>query len=333
MNLATTYMGFELPHPLVPGSCPLPDNLDTVRRLEDAGAPMIVLRSLFEEQLAHEDINVELADGEPATATIDNPSFLPDSNDYVFQPDAYLELLRRTKAAVGVPVIGSLNGVSEWSWLRYAKLMQEAGADGLELNLYEVACDLDVPGQDVEEQQLAVLRAVKTAVTIPVAVKLSPFYASIPNFASKLSEAGADALILFNRFFEPDIDVDRREILPINLASPTDLLLRLRWVGMLSGRVKSSLAVTGGVVSAIDVVKSILAGAHCTQIVSVLLRHGLEQLTKIRMDLERWLDQHHIGSLREIQGSLNMTNCGDPTPYQRANYLHMLQTWNASKNV
>src|SRR5579864_2105317 len=227
MNLATTYMGFALPHPIVPGSSPLADNLDTVRRLEDAGAPMIILRSLFEEQLAHEDINVELAGDAPAAAHVDTLSYLPDAKDYVVQPDGYLELLRRTKAAVSVPVLGSLNGTSEWGWLRYARLMEQAGADGLELNLYAVATELALTGQELEVQQLEVLRAVKEAVKIPVAVKLSPFYTSIPNFARLLDESRADALVLFNRFYEPDVDVDRRDLLPVNLPFPSELLLRL----------------------------------------------------------------------------------------------------------
>jgi dihydroorotate dehydrogenase (fumarate) len=327
MNLATTYLGFELPHPLVPGSSPLADNLDTVRRLEDAGAPLIILRSLFEEQLAHEDINVELAGDAPAAASVETLSYLPEAKDYVVQPDGYLELLRRTKAAVSVPVLGSLNGTSEWGWLRYARLMEEAGADGLELNLYEVASELDVTGQEMEVKQLEVLRAIREAVKIPVAVKLSPYYSSIPSFASLRDESGADALVLFNRFYEPDVDVDRRELLPVNLASPSELLLRLRWTGILSGRVNASLAVTGGVQTAVDVVKAVLVGAHAIQMVSALLRHGPAYLTRVRLDLERWLDEHRVEALRDIRGTLSMSHCRDATPYQRANYLRLLQNW------
>jgi dihydroorotate dehydrogenase (fumarate) len=331
MNLATKYMGFELPHPLVPGSSPLADNLDTVRRLEDAGAPMIILRSLFEEQLAHEDINVELAGDAPAAAHVETLTYLPEPRDYVVQPDGYLELLRRTKAAVSVPVLGSLNGTSEWGWLRYARLMEEAGADGLELNLYEVATELNLTGQELELQQLEVLRAIKEAVKIPVAVKLSSFYTSISNFARLLDESGADALVLFNRFYEPDVDVDRRELLPVNLPSPSELLLRLRWTGILSGRINASLAVTGGVHTAVDVVKAVLAGAHATQMVSALLRHGPAYLTQVRLDLERWLEEHRVESLREIQGTLSMSHCREASPYQRANYLRLLQNWKSSQ--
>jgi dihydroorotate dehydrogenase (fumarate) len=327
MNLSTTYMGFELPHPLVPGSSPLADNLDTVRRLEDAGAPLIILRSLFEEQLAHEDINVERAGDEPAAASLETLSYLPEATDYVVRPDDYLELLRRTKAAVSVPVLGSLNGTSEWSWLRYARLMEEAGANGLELNLYEVASEFDMTGQEMEVKQLEVLRAVKEAVKIPVAVKLSPYYASIPNFARLLDESGADALVLFNRFYEPDVDVERRELLPVNLPSPHELLLRLRWTGILSGRINASLAVTGGVQTAVDVVKSVLVGAHATQMVTALLRHGPSYLTQVRQDLERWLEEHQVESLRDLRGTMDLSHCGDAAPYQRANYLRVLQNW------
>ena len=231
---------------------------------------------------------------------------------------------------MSVPVLGSLNGTSEWGWLRYARLIEEAGADGLELNLYEVATEPDVTGQDLERQGLEVLRAVKQAVKIPVAVKLSPFYASLPNFARQLDEAGADALVLFNRFYEPDVDVDRRELLPVNLSSPSELLLRLRWTGILSGRVNASLAVTGGVHTAVDVVKAVLVGAHATQMVSALLRHGPAYLAQVRLDLERWLEEHRVESLRDIQGSLSLLRGGEAAPYQRANYIRLLQSWKAS---
>ncbi|MFO0969828.1 MAG: dihydroorotate dehydrogenase-like protein [Gemmataceae bacterium] len=331
MNLATTYMGFELPHPVIPGSSPLADNLDAVKRLEDAGAPLIILRSLFEEQLAPEGINVELADGATAAGVIETPSYLPEPREYALQPEEYLELLRKTKAAVSVPVLGSLNGISEWGWLRFARLMEEAGADGLELNLYEVATEPDLTGQELELQQLEVVRAVKETIKIPVAVKLSPFYASIPNFARQLDESGADALVLFNRFFEPDVDVERRELAPVNLSSPSDLSLRLRWTGILAGKVNASLAVTGGVSTAADVVKAVLVGAHATQMVSALLRNGPAYLAQVRLDLERWLEEHQVECLRDIQGTLSLMRCEEAAPYQRANYIRLLQGWRPSR--
>jgi dihydroorotate dehydrogenase (fumarate) len=194
-----------------------------------------------------------------------------------------------------------------------------------------VATETTMPGHELEAEQLEVLRSIKRAVKIPVAVKLSPFYASIPNFARELDEAGSDALVLFSRFFEPDVDVEKRELIPVNLASPSDLSLRLRWTGILSSRVKASLAVTGGVQTAIDVVKAILVGAHATQMVSALLRHGPTYLTQVRQDLERWMQEHHVESLREIQGSMNLLHLADASPYQRANYIRLLQGWKSSK--
>jgi dihydroorotate dehydrogenase (fumarate) len=327
MNLATTYMGFELAHPLVPGSSPLLDSLDTVRRLEDAGAPMVVMRSLFEEQMAEEDINVTLADDSPGDRYAEVLHYLPGAGEFKVKPDDYLEQIRKIKAAVSVPVIGSLNGTTDWSWLRYARLIEQAGADGLELNLYELATDVEVTGQEIEHQGLQVLRSVKAAVKIPVAVKLSPFYSSIANFARQLDEAGADALVLFNRFYQPDVDVEEPKLLRINLSSPAELSLRLRWIGVLSGRVKAGLAATGGIHTAVDAVKAVLVGAHVTQMVSALLHQGPEYLGIVRRDLERWLEEHHFESLRQVQGSMAMQKCDDPAAYQRANYIRLLQSW------
>jgi dihydroorotate dehydrogenase (fumarate) len=327
MNLATTYMGFALPHPVVPGASPLVDSLDTVRRLEDAGAPLIVMHSLFEEQVAREEVSVTRSIETPKESYAEALSYFPEPDDFTLGPDEYLEQVRKVKAAVAVPVIGSLNGTTEGGWLRYARLIEQAGADGLELNLYELAIDPDEDGQAVEQRGLQVVRAVKGSVRIPVAVKLSPFYSSIANFARRLDEAGADALVLFNRFYQPDIDVEQQELLRANLSSPAELLLRLRWIGVLSGQVKASLAATGGVHGAIDVVKAVMAGAHVTQVVSALLRHGPAWLEQVRRDLGRWLEEHEFESLEQMQGSMNLLRCPDPGAYQRANYIRILQSW------
>lgn len=327
MNLATTYMGFELPHPVVPGAGPFVDNLDTVRRLEDAGAPMIVMHSLFEEQIALGDANITRSIETPQNSYAEALSYFPDPDDFVLGPEDYLEQIRRIKAAVAVPVIGSLNGTTEGGWLRYARLIEQAGADGLELNLYELALDLTQTGAEVERRGIEVVRAVKGSVRIPVAVKLSPFYSSIGNFAHRLDEAGADALVLFNRFYQPDIDVDQQELLRVNLSSPAELLLRVRWIGALSGRIRPSLAASGGVHTAIDVVKAVMAGANATQMVSALLQHGPDYLRQIHDDLARWLEEHEFASLRQMQGSMSLLRCGDPAAYQRANYIRLLQSW------
>lgn len=329
MNLATTYMGFEMPHPVIPGAGPFVDNLDTVRQLEDAGAPMIVMHSLFEEQIARGDANITRSMETPKESYAEALSYFPEPDDFVLGPEDYLEQIRKIKAAVAVPVIGSLNGTTEGGWLSYARLIEQAGADGLELNLYELALDLGETGADVERRGLEVVRAVKGSVKIPVAVKLSPFYSSIGNFARLLDEAGADALVLFNRFYQPDIDVEEQELLRVNLSSPAELLLRVRWIGALSGRIRPSLAATGGVHTAIDVVKAVMAGAHATQIVSALLQHGPAYLRRVRGDLTRWLEAHEFESLRQMQGSMNLLRCGDPGAYRRANYIRLLQSWDA----
>jgi dihydroorotate dehydrogenase (fumarate) len=330
MNLTTTYMGFELLHPLVAGASPLVDDLDTVRRLEDAGAPMIVMHSLFEEQLASEEINVTLAMESSKDSFAEALSYLPEPEEFNLGPDEYLDQVHKIKSAVAIPVIGSLNGTTEGGWLRYARLIEQAGADGLELNLYELVTDFPETGQDAERRQLEVMRAVKRLVQIPVAVKLSPFYSSIANFAHQVDQIGIDALVLFNRFYQPDVDVEQQELLRVNLSSPAELLLRLRWIGVLSGRIKASLAATGGVHTAVDVVKAVMVGAHITQMVSALLQHGPAYLGQVRSDLERWLEEHEFESLRQMQGSMSLLRCSDPAAYQRPNYIRLLQSWKAS---
>jgi dihydroorotate dehydrogenase (fumarate) len=288
---------------------------------------MIVMPSLFEEQVVREEVNITRSIETPKESYAEALSYLPETDDFALGPDDYLEQVRKVKAAVSVPVIGSLNGTTEGGWLRYARLIEQAGADGLELNLYELAIDLDEAGEEVERRGLRVVRGVKEAVQIPVAVKLSPFYSCIANYARRLDEAGADALVLFNRFYQPDVDVEQQELLRVNLSSPAELLLRLRWVGVLSGRVRPSLAVTGGVHTAQDVVKAVMVGAHVTQMVSALLQNGPTHLRRVRDDLARWLEEHEFESLRQMQGSMGLLRCSDPGAYQRANYIRLLQSW------
>ncbi|MFO0967734.1 MAG: dihydroorotate dehydrogenase-like protein [Gemmataceae bacterium] len=333
MDLSTTYMGFTLPHPLIPGAGPLVDDLDTVRRLEDAGAPMIVMRSLFEEQIVGEELAVTRS---LMTTRYSNPeaqSYLPDPEDFELGPREYLEQIRRIKAAVSVPVIASLNGTTPGGWLRYAWLIEEAGADGLELNLYELATSLDETGADVERRGLEIVRSVKNSINIPVAVKLSPFYSSIANYALRLEAAGADALVLFNRFYQPDIDVEQLELLRVNLSSPAELNLRLRWIGVLSGRIRPTLAVSGGVHAHLDAIKAIMAGAHAVQMVSTLLRHGPERLRRVRDAMADWLEQQGYESLGQMRGSMSLERCADPKAYERANYMRMLQGWEAGESA
>jgi len=321
-------MGFSLPHPLIVGASPMVDNLDTVRRLEDAGAAMIVMRSLFEEQIVSEELATvrALESGQEsfpeATAMFARPA------DFRLGPDEYLEQIERIKKAVRMPVIASLNGTTAGGWVAYAGLIEQAGADGLELNLYELAADFDETGQQVEQRALQVVREIREFVSIPVAVKLGPFYTCVANMARSLDALGVNALVLFNRFYQPDIDVEQLEVLRVvNLSTPAELLLRLRWLAILSGKVKASLAATGGIHDAVDAVKAIMAGAHAVQMVSALLARGPDYLREVRNALAQWLEQHEYQSLREMQGSMNLLRCDNPKAYERANYIKILQSW------
>jgi dihydroorotate dehydrogenase (fumarate) len=330
VNLKTEYLGLMLPHPLVAGASPLSDDLDGVRRLEDAGAAAIVLRSLFEEQITREQMsefdNLERHGESFAEAA----SYFPSPDAFALGPFEYLNHLRRAKEAVRIPVIASLNGSTPGGWLEYARLMEEAGADALELNLYRIATDPDTTSADIERQAVETVREVKKAVTIPVAVKLSPFYAGFAHVARELDRAGADGLVLFNRFYQPDIDVDELTATrTLHLSDSSELRLRLHWMAILSGRVDASLAVTGGVHTALDVVKATMAGAHVTQMVSALLRHGPMHIRMVFHELSTWMQQHEWHSLLEMRGNMSLAKVPDPDAYERANYMLMLQGWKA----
>jgi dihydroorotate dehydrogenase (fumarate) len=327
MDLSTTYMGFELPHPLVAGASPMVDNLDTVRRLEDAGAAMIVMHSLFEEQLVSEEL-ATVRSIESAEESFPEAVTMFARPDFTLGPDEYLEQIDRLKKTVAVPVIASLNGTTEGGWLSCARLIEQAGADGLELNLYELATDMDETAAAVEQRSLSVVEAVRQSITIPLAVKLSPFYSSLANFAHALDRLGVDALVLFNRFYQPDIDVEALEVARVvSLSTPAELLLRLRWLAILSGRVKASLAATGGVHTAVEAIKAVMAGANAVQMVSALLGRGPGHLAEVRAAMADWLEQHEYGSLREMQGSMNLARCDNPRAYERANYIKILKSW------
>jgi dihydroorotate dehydrogenase (fumarate) len=328
MDLSTNYMGFELPHPLIAGASPMVDNLDTVRRLEDAGAAMIVMHSLFEEQIVTEELATVRAIEGAEESFPEAVTMFARPAEFALGPDEYLDQVGRIKQAVSVPVIGSLNGTSPGGWLAYAALIEQAGADGLELNLYELASNLAETGQEVEQRALRVIREVREFLTIPVAVKLSPYYTSVANFARSLDEIGVDALVLFHRFYQPDIDLEQLEVQRVvHLSTPAELLLRLRWLAILSGRLKASLAVTGGVHCALDALKAVMAGAHAVQMVSALLARGPGYLKDVREAMAQWLEQHEYASLREMQGSMSLIRCDNPKAYERANYIKILQSW------
>jgi dihydroorotate dehydrogenase (fumarate) len=331
MDLSTTYLGLPLPHPLMPGASPLVDDLDLVRRLEDAGAAAIVMHSLFEEQIVGEqmawDEVVEWAsDSQPEAA-----DYLPDPEEFALGPQEYLEQIARIKKAVRVPVIGSLNGTTTGGWLDYARLIEQAGADALELNVYQIATDRRETGPALESRVLDIVRAVKKSVRIPVAVKLSPFYTALAHFARQLDEAGSNGLVLFNRFYQPNIDVEELTVVPaLHFSDSGELLLRLRWLAILSGWTSGSLACSGGVHSGLDAIKAVMCGAHAVQMVSALLRRGPEHLRVVRTQMSEWLEQHEYVSLRQMQGSMNLTRCPNPQMFERSNYMRVLLNWRQS---
>ncbi len=328
MDLTTTYMGFELANPFIAGASPLADDLGRVRQLEDAGIGAIILRSLFEEQLAAEGLATMRSVDGPANSYAEALTYLPSPDDFVLGPQEYLEHLARVKAAVSVPVIGSLNGVSLGGWLEYARQIEEAGADGLELHVYSVPVDPNESGAALEQRTIQMVETVKREVKIPVALKLSAFYTSFGNMAKRLDAVGADALVLFNRFYHPDIDIDNLEVVSkLKLTDSSDLPLRLRWLAIVSGRVRASLGVTGGVHTLSDVVKAIMCGAHGVQLVSSLLQRGPAYAGSLRDQLRAWLEENEYESLGQMRGNMSLLHCPDPKAFNRASYMQVLQTW------
>jgi len=326
-DLSTTYLGLALAHPLMPGAGPLSDDLDVARRLEDAGASAIVMPSLFEEQIRQDEREALILESH-AESFSDAAAYLPNPAIFALAPDEYLEQIQRLRRAMSIPVIASLNGTTPQSWIEYARLIEHAGAHALEVNIYYVPTDPREDAEDVERRTIETAEAVKNAVRIPVAVKLSPFYSSFANFASRLDATGIDGLVLFNRFYQPDFDVEALDVIPtVRLSSSAELLLRLRWLAILSGRTRASLAVTGGVHSPLDAVKAVMAGAHAVQMVSALLKRGPEHLRTILSGMREWLEEHGYESLRQMQGSMSLVKSGNPGALERSNYMRVLQSW------
>ena len=323
MDLTTHYLGLRLPHPLMPGASPLADSLDTVKRLEDAGAAAIVLRSLFEEQITREQSGLVHSIEATASVSAEALAYFPGPDDFVFGTHEYLEQIRKIKTAVKVPVIASLNGTTNEGWLSYAKSIQQAGADALELNVYFIATDPKETGAHVEQRTIEILRSVKKAITIPVAAKLSPFFSSVAHLARQLDEAGADGLVLFNRFYQPDIDVEALEAVPsLHLSDSSELLLRLHWL--------ATLAASGGVHTGLDAVKAIMAGASAVQVVSRLLEDGPERLLTIFQGMKHWMEEHDYESLDQMRGSMSLRKSPDPGAFERGNYMKVLRSWKMS---
>jgi len=326
MDLSTTYLGLKLPHPLMPGSYSQVEDLDVAKRLEDAGAAAIVMPSLFEEQITLEELHMihqmEVHDEGHQEAL----SYFPKPDQFRLGPENYLEQIRKIKGAVSIPIIASLNGMTPSGWVNYARKMQDAGASALELNIYYLATNPKDTGSTVEKRAIEVLRSVKGAVTIPVAIKLSPFYSALANFARKLTRAGADGIVLFNRFYQPDIDIDKLETTPtLAFSHSSELLLRLRWLAILSGNVKASLCVTGGVHTAADAIKAVMCGAHAVQMVSALIQKGPDHLKVVLDGMKQWLEEHEYGSLKQMRGTMSLKKCPDPEAFERANYMKVLR--------
>jgi dihydroorotate dehydrogenase (fumarate) len=325
MDLSTSYLGLTLKNPIVPSASPLSRSLDTMKRLEDAGASAIVLYSLFEEQIEHEsaELNHYLRYGTESFA--EALSYFPQTEEYSLGPDEYVEHVRKAKEALRIPVIGSINGISTGGWIEYARKIEQAGADALELNVYYIPTDPRLTGGEVDQRYLQILNAVKGAVTIPVAMKLSPFFSSLAGLAQQLVAARADGLVLFNRFYQPDIDLEHLEVKPeVTLSNPSSIRLPLRWIAILHGRVKASLAATSGIHSAEDVLKLLMAGADVTMMCSALLKHGPAHIRRVLTDMEQWMAQHEYESVRQMKGSMSQKSVADPSAFERANYMKAL---------
>jgi dihydroorotate dehydrogenase (fumarate) len=325
MNLATNYLGLKLRTPLVVSASPLSEDLDNIKRMEDAGAAAIVLYSLFEEQLRQDRLEMHQHLEQGTDSFAEALSYFPEPDDFRLGPEEYLKHVAAAKKATRVPIIASLNGSSVGGWTEYAKQIQQAGADALELNIYYIPTDINLTGTEVELTYLDILKAVKSKVTIPVAVKLSPFFSNFANMAKRLDTAGADGLVLFNRFYQPDIELESLEIKPnILLSTPMAARVPLRWIALLHGHLKANLAATSGIHRASDVLKMLMAGADVTMLCSVLLRHGLPQISQIERDLAIWMEEHEYESVQQLKGSLSQKNCAEPAAFERAQYMKAL---------
>ena len=328
LDLSTTYLGLKLQNPLVPSASPLSKSLDTMKRLEDHGAAAIVMYSLFEEQILHESNDLDFFLNRGAESYAEAVTYYPDLGHYNVGPESYLDQIRKAKDELEIPVIGSLNGISTGGWIRYAKLIEEAGANALELNVYHIPTDFNADGAAVEKMYLDLVRDVKASVKIPVSVKLGHFFSSLPNFAKKLDEVGVNGIVLFNRFYQPDIDLESLEVVPnLSLSSSYELKLRLRWAAILYGHIKADMALTGGVHTAEDAIKSMLVGAKAAQLASVLLHYGVHTLSDILVDMQRWLETHEYTSIKQMQGSMSQQHVADPAAFERANYMKVLQSY------
>lgn len=328
MDLATNYLGLKLRTPLVVAAGPLSEEIDNIKRMEDAGASAVVLYSLFEEQLRQDQLELNQRMEQGTFSSPESLTYFPEPEEFKLGPEEYLSHIAKAKAAVQMPVIASLNGSSAGGWTDYARKIQQAGADALELNIYYIPTDVNLSGADVEQTYIDILKAVKSAVTIPVAVKLSPFFSNFANMAKRLDDAGADGLVLFNRFYQPDIELETLEVKPnILLSTPMAMRVPLRWVALLYDRIRADLAATSGIHRASDALKMLMAGADVTMLCSVLIRHGFSQIGAIERDLVAWMDEHEYVSVQQLRGSLSQKNSANPSAFERAQYMKALSTY------
>ncbi|MBU0677734.1 MAG: dihydroorotate dehydrogenase-like protein [Verrucomicrobia bacterium] len=331
MDLRTTYMGMELKNPLVASASPLSEKVETIKRLEDAGAAAVVMFSLFEEQLRHDDQALDHFMSYGTDSFAESLSFFPEVDEFAVGADRYLDIIRTAKEQVDIPIIGSLNGISPKGWTEYAKNMQEAGASAIELNIYYLPTDMDLNGAHVEEQYIDVLKAVKSAVSVPVAVKISPFFSSIANMARQLDDAGADALVLFNRFYQPDFDLENLEVeSSLTLSTATEIRLPLMWIAFLYGKLKGSIAATRGVQTATEVVKYILAGADVVMTTSALLKQGPDYIGTLLKETTTWMEKKEYESVSQMRGAMSQQSVADPTAFERANYIRILENYKSA---
>lgn len=330
MKLDVNYLGLKLKNPLMTGASPLTDNLDYIKKFEDAGASAITLRSLFEEQIQMEERAFHFHVASHADSSAEASSgFLPHFTDFAFDSEHYLEHIRKIKSMVGVPVIGSLNGITHGGWESYSKLIEQAGADALELNFYDLPTQPTHSCAEVEARYIEILKSIRSQVKIPLSVKLSPFFSSLPHFVMQLYAAGANGIVLFNRLYQPDIDIENLKTIPsLYLSDSSELALRLRWLAILEPHFKGSMAVAGGVHSTVDVIKSLMAGATTAQMVSAIMKQGPSLFTKIESELKQWLEEHEYESISQLRGSMSLRTCPDPSAFGRTNYMKILHGWN-----
>jgi dihydroorotate dehydrogenase (fumarate) len=325
MDLTTKYLGLNLRSPLVVSASPMSEDIDNVKRMEDSGAAAVVLYSLFEEQLRQDRLELDKNLQQGTESFAEALTYFPEPDDFRLGPEEYLKHIADAKKATRIPIIASLNGSSEGGWTEYAKKIQQAGADAIELNIYYIPTDMNLTGTEVEMNYLDILKAVKANVSIPVAMKLSPFFSNFANMAKRLDQAGANGLVLFNRFYQPDIELESLEVKPnILLSTPMAMRLPLRWVALLHGHVKASLAATSGIHRASDVLKMLLVGADVTMLCSTIIRHGIPQIAIIERDLVAWLTEHEYESVNQLRGSLSQEKCAEPAAFERAQYMKAL---------